>query len=152
MLWMGITEANAPLKYPNLPNEFSGNFKDKRFQNPKVFLPGVLVVKGSTYAKEDALAERLLQEDLGRFHYVFLVDDSEDAIKSDSDFIWTIFTRMEPASDVYARTETKHNHISYQVPIVFDCRMKPWIPEVLVPLSETVKQVDSKFGRMIDIL
>ncbi|MCW7482081.1 UbiD family decarboxylase [Leptospira kanakyensis] len=150
MLWMGITEANAPLKYPNLPREFSGHFKDKRFQNPKVFLPGVLVVQGSAYTKEDQLATTLLQEDLGRFHYVFLVDDSEDAVKTDSDFIWTMFTRMEPASDVYARTETKHNHIAYAVPIVFDCRMKPWIPEVLVPLSETVKLVDTKFGRMID--
>ncbi|TGL90260.1 UbiD family decarboxylase [Leptospira congkakensis] len=152
LLWMGITEANAPIKFPNLPKEFTGTFKDKRFQNPKVFLPGVLVVKGSAYTQNDRLAENLLSEDLGRFHYIFLVDDSEDAIKTDSDFIWTMFTRMEPASDVYARTETKQNHIAYQVPIVFDCRMKPWIPEVLVPLPETVKQVNEKFGKIIDAI
>lgn len=150
LLWMGITDANAPIKFPNLPREFTGNLKDKRFTKPKVFLPGVLVVEGSAFTPKDQLANLLLGEDLGRFHYVFLVDDSEDAVKTDSDFIWTMFTRMEPASDVYARTEIKGNHIAYQVPIVFDCRMKPWIPEVLMPLPETVKQVDTKFGRIID--
>ena len=152
LLWMGITDANAPIKFPNLPREFTGNLKDKRFSKPKVFLPGVLVVEGSAFTPNDQLANRLLEEDLGRFHYVFLVDDSLDAVKTNSDFIWTMFTRMEPASDVYARTETKGNHIAYQVPIVFDCRMKPWIPEVLLPLPETVKQVDTKFGSMIDLI
>ncbi|PKA27091.1 4-hydroxybenzoate decarboxylase [Leptospira sp. mixed culture ATI2-C-A1] len=150
LLWMGITEANAPIKFPNLPREFTGNLRDKRFKKPKVFLPGVLVVEGSAFTPNDQLANRLLEEDLGRFHYVFLVDDSEDAIKTDSDFIWTMFTRMEPASDVYAKTETKGNHIAYEVPIVFDCRMKPWIPEVLLPLPDTVTQVDKKFGKIID--
>lgn len=149
---MGITDANAPIKFPNLPREFTGNLKDKRFSKPKVFLPGVLVVEGSAFTPNDQLANRLLEEDLGRFHYVFLVDDSLDAVKTDSDFIWTMFTRMEPASDVYARTETRANHIAYEVPIVFDCRMKPWIPEVLLPLPETVKQVDTKFGSMIDLI
>ncbi|MCW7509222.1 UbiD family decarboxylase [Leptospira levettii] len=152
LLWMGISDPNKPNLNPNLPKEFNGSFKDKRFQNPKVFLPGVLVVKGSEFKPNDRLAETLLSEDLGKFSYVFLVDDSEDAVKSDSDFIWTMFTRMEPASDVYARTETIRNHISYQVPIVFDCRMKPWIPEVLTPLPETVKQVEERFGKWIDSL
>ncbi|MDF3819100.1 UbiD family decarboxylase [Leptospira sp. 96542] len=152
MLILGIQEPNKPRKFPNLPKKFQTSFRDRRFTNPKVFLPGVLVVQGSAYRKDDGLAQTLLSENLEGFHFVFLVDDAFDAIKSDSDFIWTMFTRMEPASDLYARTNVWKNHISYEIPIVFDCRLKPWIPGVLEVDPDTKKRVDEKFGRIIDLI
>ncbi|BDA79145.1 4-hydroxybenzoate decarboxylase [Leptospira kobayashii] len=146
MLIMGLGEP----KFKDLPSSFNTGFKDKRFTNPKVFMPGVLVVQGSSFLKDDRLALSLLEENLGGFRFVFLVDDANDSVKSDHDFIWTMFTRMEPASDFYSKQIVENNHIRFMVPLVFDCRMKPWIPGVLVPDPETVKNVDEKFGSIID--
>ncbi|TGN18319.1 UbiD family decarboxylase [Leptospira idonii] len=149
MLIMGISETGEP-KYKNLPTQFSRPLKDSRFKNPKVFLPGVLVVEGSSYRKEDDLARLLLDEDLSGFRFVFLVDDSSDAVRSDHDFIWTMFTRMEPASDLYSKQIVENNHIRHKAPLVFDSRMKPWIPKVLTPDPKVSKNVDEKFGKIID--
>lgn len=152
MLFLGITEGNKEPKFPHLRKTFTESFKDTRFSEPVVFLPGVLVVKGTKFFADDNLAKSLLNENLNGFHYVFLVDDSKDATKTDSDFIWTMFTRMEPASDVHSKTNVYKNHIAFEPPVVFDCRMKPWIPKVLVPNPETTKSVDQKFQSIIDSL
>ena len=50
-------------------------------------------------------------------------------------FLWTTFTRFEPAADVHAAaTRVVRNHIAYTAPIVIDARMKPWFPqEVTLP-------------------
>ncbi|MDZ4727000.1 MAG: UbiD family decarboxylase [Leptospira sp.] len=152
MLILGVSESGEP-KYKNLPNSFDRSFKNKSFQNPFVFLPGVLVVQGSAFTENDKnLAKSLLEEDLSNFRFVFLVDDTNDTSKSDHDFIWTVFTRMEPARDVYSKQIIENNHIRHIAPIVIDARMKPWIPKVLVPLEETVKTVNEKFGMLIDSL
>lgn len=150
MLLLGISNPADPPKFLNLKNNFNTSFKDSRFSNPKVYLPGVLVVQGAPFQKGDGLGKKLLEEDLKGFHFVFLVDDASDSTKSDSDFIWTMFTRMEPASDVHSNATILGNHISHEPPVVFDCRMKPWIPEVLIPDPETIKNVDKKFQSMID--
>ncbi|GBF48868.1 3-polyprenyl-4-hydroxybenzoate decarboxylase [Leptospira ryugenii] len=152
MLFLGIKEEGKGPKFPNLATQFNHSFKDSRFRKPKVFMKGVLVVEGPNYQKEDRVAEILLQEELSGFHFVFLVNDSEDACKSDHDFIWTMFTRMEPGSDVYAHTNLVKNQVSFEPPLVFDCRMKPWIPDVLEVDPKTKKQVEERFGTWIDSL
>jgi UbiD family decarboxylase len=150
MLILGVSESGEP-KYKNLPTVFDRKLREKAFKNPKVFLPGVLVLEANAFGGNgDDLPKRLLEEDLSGFRFVFLVDDSHDAAKSDHDFIWTMFTRMEPARDVYSKQIIENNHIRHTAPIVIDSRMKPWIPKVLIPLEETVKRVDEKFGKIID--
>jgi UbiD family decarboxylase len=152
MLILGVSETGEP-KYKNLPKTFDRSFRNQSFSNPHVFMPGVLVVEGKSYGTEkEELPKRLLEEDLSGFRFVFLVDDARDASKSDHDFIWTIFTRMEPARDVYSKQIIENNHIRHIAPLVVDARMKPWIPKVLVPLEETVKRVDEKFGKIIESL
>ena len=42
------------------------------------------------------------------------------------------------------------NHISYKAPIVVDCRLKDWYPPVLVSDEKIVKQVDERFGKILD--
>ncbi len=45
-------------------------------------------------------------------------------------FLWTTFTRFEPAADIHAaRARVVRHHIAYEPPIVIDARMKPWYPE-----------------------
>lgn len=150
MLIMGVSETGEP-KYKNLPTTYERSFQNKSFKKAKVFMPGVLLVEGNAFHQgEEKLAQKLLDENLSGFRFVFLVDDANDAGKSDHDFIWTVFTRMEPARDVYSKQVVENNHIRHLAPIVIDARMKPWIPDVLIPLDETVKAVDQKFGKIID--
>jgi 3-polyprenyl-4-hydroxybenzoate decarboxylase len=47
-------------------------------------------------------------------------------------FLWSTFTRFDPASDIHAkRTELVANHASFTPPVVIDARMKPSYPEEL---------------------
>ena len=45
-------------------------------------------------------------------------------------FLWTTFTRFEPAADIHAAAQrVVRHHIAYEPPIVIDARMKPWYPK-----------------------
>jgi 3-polyprenyl-4-hydroxybenzoate decarboxylase len=63
---------------------------------------------------------------------VVLVDNAAEATCDESAFLWTAFTRFEPAADLYAsKTELARHHPMYTPPIVIDARMKPWYPGVV---------------------
>ncbi|EKR66427.1 UbiD family decarboxylase [Leptospira weilii str. 2006001853] len=140
-------------KKNDLKNRFKGNFVHSSFKDPKVPYPGVLVVSGPRYKMKDGIPSKLLKEKSIRyFLFVFLVDDSEDATRSDHDFIWSIFTRFEPAGDIYADTKLIRNHPALHPPIVIDCRMKTWYPPLTEADAKTIRKVDDRFGRLIDSL
>ena len=53
-------------------------------------------------------------------------------------FLWTTFTRFEPAADIHAaERRIVRNHIAYTPPIVIDARMKPWYPGGSRPAATT---------------
>ncbi|MCP5501934.1 MAG: UbiD family decarboxylase [Leptospiraceae bacterium] len=146
MLLLGVGEKRNVLK-----EEFLGNFQSNVFKRAKVFCPGVLCVSSEIYKKGDLMADKLLEEKcIEGFIFVFLVDDVEEACNSSHSFLWTIFTRFEPAGDVYARYEVIRNHLSYKAPIVVDCRLKDWYPKVLREDLGIVKKVEERFGKIID--
>jgi hypothetical protein len=81
---------------------------------------------------------------------VLLVDDSGAATASLKEFLWTFFTRFEPAGDIYGkRPESRRFHISLRQPVVFDCRMKPWYPPALEVDEETRQIVDAKMKQIV---
>lgn len=127
----------------SLPKDFSGRFSDTRFGPSYVFCPGALVVQGPSYQKEDRLGQILSEEtDLEDFPMVFLVDDVNAATKSAADFIWHIFTRFEPAGDLYSSSVTLHRfHAQLKAPVIVDCRMKPWYAPVLTSDQQTVNSI-----------
>jgi 4-hydroxybenzoate decarboxylase subunit C len=145
MIVLGVGDKIRDLK----PN-FSGELKNSYFKNPRVFCPGVLVVQGPHYRSKDGVPEALTKEtSIQKFCFVLLVDDSEETIASDSNFLWTVFTRFEPAADVYGNSKIIRNHISYEGAVVFDCRIKDWYPPILVPDKTIVERVEKRFGEMI---
>ncbi|EMY79098.1 UbiD family decarboxylase [Leptospira weilii serovar Ranarum str. ICFT] len=140
-------------KKNDLKSRFQGKFADSSFKNPKVPYPGVLVVSGRPYKTKDGVPSKLLKEKSIRdFLFVFIVDDSEDATRSDHDFIWSIFTRFEPAADIYADTKLIRNHPALFPPVVIDCRMKTWYPPLTEADTKTIRKVDDRFGGLIDSL
>ena len=54
------------------------------------------------------------------------------AAASPMNFLWTTFTRFEPAADISAATcRVVRNHLAYSGPVVIDARLKPGFPKEL---------------------
>jgi 4-hydroxybenzoate decarboxylase subunit C len=61
-------------------------------------------------------------------------------------FLWTTFTRFEPAADLHAAaTRVVRNHLVRTPPIVIDARMKPGYPGELFCDPETAARVDRRW-------
>ena len=113
----------------------------------EVFCRGCLVVAGSQFNQEKDLAQRLAQHrSFADWPLIILVDDAKRATSSVTNFLWTTFTRFEPAADIFAATSSVvKNHLMYDAPIVIDARMKPWYPEELYCDPETAALVDRRW-------
>ncbi len=137
-------------KIRELPREFHGSLPPD-CTRPTVFLPGTLVVQGVSYKENPDLGGQLATwEGLGDWPFVLLVDSTEAATCSMQEFLWTFFTRFEPANDLYgAATSVQRFHVGLRQPIVVDCRMKPWYTEVLEVDQATRNLVDAKIDRII---
>ncbi len=137
-------------KIRDLPVEFSGTLP-QNCSNPLPFIPGTLVIQGCPYVEEPSLGSRLAEDrELSDWPAIILVDDTGKATCSMQEFLWTFFTRFEPAADIHgAATSVKRFHVGLKPPVVFDCRMKPWYTEILEVDDETRTLVDEKFDRII---
>ncbi|MBB6730747.1 UbiD family decarboxylase [Cohnella zeiphila] len=108
---------------------------------------GCLVVQGAPYERDPELAERLsaaLTERGTEWPLVVLADDA-DIAAGQTAFLWTTFTRFNPAHDIYAASRTTRHHIGYGLPIVIDARMKPGYPDELFPREDIVELVDRRW-------
>ena len=96
----------------------------------KVFVPGCLVVDSLAPGEEPAT---FIQHDrFSSWPLVVLVDDATKATSSPLEFLWTLFTRFEPARDIYAKERNaSRNGLLLSLPLLIDARMKPsYYPEV----------------------
>jgi len=130
----------------DLPGEFHGALPSG-FHSPKIFCHGCLVVGGPEARQEPEAAHRLVQSaSLKDWPLVVLVDEPEQTTRSTINFLWTTFTRFEPAADVYAaQVNLVRNQPSYTPPIVIDARLKPGFPEELFCDPETKDTVTRRW-------
>ncbi len=137
-------------KRRELPRHFTTSLPGACSQ-PKVFLPGTLVIEGVAYKDNPALAKELSEyAPLQEWPVIMLVDNSTEATSSVQDFLWTIFTRFEPAADIHARSTSVHRfHVGLHPPVVIDCRMKPWYTKILEVDPATKEKVDHQFTKII---
>ena len=145
-MMLGLGQA----KCRDLPQEFSGTLPEQCSQ-PTVYLPGTLVVQGTAYTTSPDLAATLAQfPGVNSWPVILLVDSTSAATCSLQEFLWTFFTRFEPAADIHGRAQTVQRfHVGVQPPIVFDCRMKPWYTDVLEVDPATKQKVDDKIGAIL---
>jgi UbiD family decarboxylase len=129
-----------------LPGEFTGTLPSG-YRRAVPFCPGCLVVDGPTYPQEPDAAARLAQAPaLDAWPLVVLVDDAPRAAKSAINFLWTTFTRFEPAADLHARALRVVRHqASYTPPLVIDARMKPTYPQELFADAATARKVEQRW-------
>ena len=81
-------------------------FLPKRFSNPQVALPGVLVVEAPAHQTQDDTTlkefcrDTSLNISVEQFPLCILVDNAEFSSRTLNNFLWTTFTRSNPASDI----------------------------------------------------
>ena len=64
-----------------------------------------------------------------------------------SRFLWAVFTRFEPAADMFAaQTRVQRHHVVYEGTVVIDARMKPPYPKELFCDPDTAKTVTDRWG------
>ncbi|MBA4029753.1 MAG: 3-octaprenyl-4-hydroxybenzoate carboxy-lyase [Planctomyces sp.] len=129
----------------SLPSELSlpGGFK-----NPRLCLPGVLVIEGPKFSAEGHDIRRFCESyssesAINNFPLVLLVDDSEFAARTLNNWLWVTFTRSNPAVDIDgigAFTEAKH--WGCRGSLVIDARIKPHHAPPLVEDPKVSAKID----------
>ncbi|HLG55679.1 MAG TPA: UbiD family decarboxylase [Vicinamibacterales bacterium] len=141
-VWLGLGD---PVR--DLPREFSGTIPSG-VTEVRVYCGGCLVVNAPAYASEPEAAARLASSPaFAAWPLVVITDDPVRATRSDMNFLWTTFTRFEPAADIHAADRrVVRNHIAYTGPVVIDARMKPWYPKELSCRDDIAARVTSRWN------
>jgi 4-hydroxy-3-polyprenylbenzoate decarboxylase len=127
------------------------------FRRPRVVLPGILVVEGPPYKAGPAGTDPVVaqfcgcynrQDAINGFPLVVLVDRSDFAVESLDNFLWTTFTRSNPASDIDG-VEAFHRdkHWGCFGALVIDARSKPHHAPPLVEDPAVTRRVDALAAR-----
>ena len=126
-VWLGLGD---PVR--ELPRQFSGT-TPSGVTDVRVYCGGCLLVHAPSYTSEPGAAARLAASPaFAEWPLVVVTDEPARATRSDMNFLWTTFTRFEPAADIHAADRRiVRNHITYTGPVVIDARMKPWYPKEL---------------------
>ena len=137
---MGLGEAVR-----ELPREFRAELPNG-ISRAEVFCGGCLVVQGSPYLEDKNQASRLANELVFADWPLIVLHDDAGAAASTTDFLWSTWTRFEPAGDIYAgETRVVRHHLSYRGPIVIDARKKPSLPDELIVRDDIGKLVDRRW-------
>ena len=114
----------------------------------RVYCAGCLVVGARPFADDPQAPSRLAAHPAFKeWPLVVLSDEPARATRSDMNFLWTTFTRFEPAADIHAAgLRVLRNHISYEPPIVIDARMKPWYPKEVSCAAATAATVTRRWA------
>lgn len=135
-----------------VPEQFSGPLPPG-VTEARVFCPGCVVLGAPAYPAGGApgsaapdVAPILAHPSLDGWSLVILTDDAARATRSVFNFLWSTFTRFEPAADLHGRkVELVRNHPSFTPPVALDARMKPWYPEELFCDARTAASVSCRW-------
>jgi UbiD family decarboxylase len=128
-----------------LPREFRGELP-QAVSAAEVFCGGCLVVQGGSYAEDPEQAARLAKDSAFAEWPLVVLHDDATVSRSTKDFLWSTWTRFEPASDIYAAdTKVVRHHLAYTGPIVIDARTKPGFPKELIVRDDIAELVDRRW-------
>lgn len=130
----------------SLRNEFEAS-PPPEVRKVRVYCPGCLVVEIAPHEQAPhAVRELIRHSAFEDWQLIVFTDDADRAAKSDINFLWTTFTRFDPASDIACREEKiVHNHVAFAGPVGIDARMKPSYPEELFCDPETHELVSRRW-------
>ncbi|OFW15792.1 MAG: 4-hydroxybenzoate decarboxylase [Acidobacteria bacterium RIFCSPLOWO2_02_FULL_67_21] len=140
-VWLGLGE---PVR--ELPRQFSG-IPPAGVTDVRVFCGGCLIAGGPAFAAEPGFAERIAGDRaFESWPLVVVTDEPARAAASPMNFLWTTFTRFEPAADIHAAgRRIVRNHVAYRAPIVIDARLKPGFPKELTCRDDVAQLVSRRW-------
>ncbi len=129
-----VIAASGPKRY-DLPTVVPGELRlPAGFSQPRVAIPGVLVVQSESWQGERgapapdliAFCRSYTQDDeINDFPLIVLVDDAEFAARNLENLLWVTFTRSAPASDIEGiESFTRVKHWGCCGSLVIDARSK----------------------------
>ena len=130
------------------------------FRDPRVAMPGVLVIAAPPFdtrfgasdgEQERSVAQFLRHFDatspINAFPLITLVDDSEFSARTINNWLWTTFTRSNPAADVTGLGAFVHQkHWGCRGSLIIDARIKPHHAPPLIEDPEVTRRVDALFA------
>jgi UbiD family decarboxylase len=129
----------------DLPREFRGELPNG-ISDAQVFCGGCLVLQGRSYLEDKEQAARIARETCFNDWPLIVLHDDASVANSTTDFLWSTWTRFEPAGDICARESTVvRHHLSYCSPMVIDARKKPSLPDELVVRDDIKELVDRRW-------
>ncbi len=127
------------------------------FRNRRLCLPGILAIEAPPFVRSEGEGEPAVERfcaaidsshPLNAFPLVVLVDDSQFTSRSLNDFLWTTFTRSNPAADVHGiGAFVREKHWGCRGSLVIDARLKPHHAPPLVEDPTITKSVDQLAAR-----
>jgi UbiD family decarboxylase len=142
-VWLGLGD---PVR--ELPREFRpAEPPPPEVKDVSVFCGGCLVVGGPDAASDPGAGARLAAHPAFRgWPLVVLTDEPRRAAASVMNFLWTTFTRFEPAADIHAAaTRVVRHHVVHEPPVLIDARRKPSFPRELVADPDTAALVSRRW-------
>jgi UbiD family decarboxylase len=140
-IMLGLGEAKR-----ELPSEFRGELPHG-LAAAEVFCGGCLVVQGTSYADDPEQAARLAKDPAVAGWPLVVLHDDANVARSTKDFLWSTWTRFEPAADIYASdTKVLRHHLTYTGPIVIDARTKAGFPKELIVRDDIGALVDRRWA------
>ena len=143
--------ACAGPKRRDLPTEIPTDLRlPDTYGSPRLAMPGVLVVEAPPYRSEAVDFARSFRPDdpIVAFPLITLVDDADFASCSMTNWLWTTFTRSNPAADVEGIGSCiDRKHWGCSGPLVIDARIKPHHAPPLVEDPKIERRIDDFAAR-----
>jgi 4-hydroxybenzoate decarboxylase subunit C len=131
----------------DLPRELHVSELPRGVRSVEVFCAGCLVIEATSKAEEPGLGDRMASHPAFRdWPLLVLSDEARRATRSAIGFLWTTFTRFEPAADITAARRTlQRNRVVFEPPIVIDARLRPGFPDELASSPEVAERVTRRW-------
>ena len=124
--------------------------KECNIPNAKLVIPGVVAMKLDAFS-DYTIAEQELKtfsaslstQNLEGIMLIVLTDDVDFVAATLNNFLWTTFTRSNPAYDIYGIDAfVKHKHWGCKGPLIIDARKKSHHAPELIKDLEVEKRID----------
>ncbi len=121
------------------------------FGKSKAFAPGILLIEGQPHdlqrdtsdPRMAELAEALIAQEVRPFPLICVVDNVDFTLANWDNFLWVVFTRSDPATDMYGVGGFSHlKHWGAKQAVVLDARLKTYHAPPLEADPEVEKRVD----------
>ncbi|HUY34278.1 MAG TPA: UbiD family decarboxylase [Pirellulales bacterium] len=123
------------------------------FREPRIALPGVLVLAGPPFSPDAAGRDQAVErfcagygndESIHGFPLAVVVDDGEFTARTLNNFLWITFTRSNPAADAHGiGSFVERKHWGCRGSLVIDARSKPHHAPPLIADVGVSRRVDA---------